>query len=67
MKSHMCNTLSHFKLKYRKNNGGNGMLIIRDRNRHLMPYLDSSFLYSRGFDITAHDPKRKQEGQPDGS
>jgi hypothetical protein len=43
------------------------MGIIRDRNRHLMPYLESSFLHSRGFDITAHDTKWKQEGQSDGS
>jgi hypothetical protein len=32
-----------------------------------MPYLDSSFLYSRGFDITVHDPKSKKEGQSDAS
>ena len=67
MKAHMCNSPSHFKLTSCKNNGGNSMWIIRDRKRLLMPNLDSSFLYSRGFDITAHDPKWKQEGQSDGS
>lgn len=67
MKAHMCNSLSQFKLISCKNNGGNGMRIIWDRNRYLMPYLDSSFLYSRGFDITAHDPKWKKEGQSDAS
>lgn len=66
MKAHMCNSLSHFKPTSCKNNGGNGMWIIRDKNGHLMPYLDTSFLYSRGFDITAHDPKWKQEGKSDG-
>lgn len=67
IKAHLCNSLSHFKLTSCKNNGGNGMWITGDRNRHLMPYLDSSFLYSTGFYITAHDPKWKQEGQSDGS